>query len=1168
MGGNYHPVASAKRWITRLLQPTRYILCFNFLFGKIEYIRYTSSRSSLRNFLQVSAAPFTRRVAGGRREEEKNRACRSRVYRRRRRIEHINTLIAEACAAPLQKFAFVCAARQPRHPFVRVYNLQNGEMCVVARAGLYAGYIVNYLCVNFSSRIVGARNISRKKNEEDPQEEELCAARGSCASLLRSPAASSSSSSRLRFIRMESSDISECAPRSNLKTHNDVVHTGTRYACDICGRQFSQRSNLKAHIDLVHNGVEYTCDTMNIHRDVRGRTASTLVKKIVKSEDTIYNVNQVRKSCSLSSSCSVSLDLSNMNLGPILDKRLLKSPYIEELILRDNVIEKLSPGVFDDLPNLKVLDLSRNKLSAEDMLSFGSHDNLETLIFDYNEPRTDSSNSTPSLDLDEDLVYPNLKNLSLRGISLDLSFEHWNRSFPALERLDLSDNSLEHVQLTGFMGKIQHSVKNLILQNTNLSQLNITEVYYVEELDLSGNNFSDVLYTSDEKESDSYLRFGVISNLLKLNLSNCRIRSIDEEAFKNVYHIVELDLSNNQISFLDDNLLRSFRKLYLSNNPSLRQLKFLQQIPNLDTLALDSMSNKKLVETLDSLDFSQVLDWKVRALSLKDNGLTKLPMKFMNQSSYLEEVDLSDNKLSSFEHWKHFDVLTKLNVRNNLVANFSDTPLDSGIKLEELYVGDNPAREIELQVLTNLPSNCTLSWEHYYNYIRLNGERSQREQNNHASSKPALKIHTMYTIVSDSYLLFLFFPSTEGSCGKSNFHRGRVKKAEKKGIDQPRAIKEKISESVFFFAMVHRIETIIITRGRYTCTARKMDQTRWRANTRAAVVLHRIAVLSTANTVPYVLANGTTLQVTTEFAKILEEMQKENDKTQAYAERVEKENSENREIIKRLEAQMTELVSSTRIGQSRGRHINFRDTFNTHYISSVAGSQPATDQQNRNGTTATNRNEQITPEALSNNTQLATTNTVSRTVSSQLDIGRIVRGWNLKYSGEPGDSIEEFLERVRECRRLTQLTDNDLLNAMSELLTGSARLWARQTQQEWTSWQHFCNEARACFGVDRRFQQALIKEAQRRTQGDLEPVRSYIFALLTIMSKFEDQWPVEMQLDLLHTNMRPDLQMQVRRSSVTTVGQLLELAREAEGIELARRVIRDLHPKNTVSCPN
>uniref|UniRef100_A0ABD2VSA8 CCHC-type domain-containing protein n=1 Tax=Trichogramma kaykai TaxID=54128 RepID=A0ABD2VSA8_9HYME len=281
---------------------------------------------------------------------------------------------------------------------------------------------------------------------------------------------------------------------------------------------------------------------------------------------------------------------------------------------------------------------------------------------------------------------------------------------------------------------------------------------------------------------------------------------------------------------------------------------------------------------------------------------------------------------------------------------------------------------------------------------------------------------------------------------------------------------------------------------------------------------------------------------------------------------------ENCEKIKQLEAQMSELISSTRIGPGRERQINFRDTFDARYITPIAKNHIQTGQQLRNRNTYTAPlNESTTPAPPSANTQTVppnvSANTLSRTTSSQLDIGRIVRNWNVKYSGEPGSSIEEFLERVHECRRLTQLTDNDLLNAMSELLTGSARLWARQTQHEWTSWQEFCSAARACFGVDRKFQQALIKEAQRRTQGDLEPVRSYIFALLTIMSKFEDQWPLEMQLDLLHTNMRPDLQMQVRRSSITSVGQLLERAREAEGIELARRVYQKPPPKETCVMP-
>ncbi|KAL7306219.1 hypothetical protein TKK_0001659 [Trichogramma kaykai] len=326
------------------------------------------------------------------------------------------------------------------------------------------------------------------------------------------------------------------------------------------------------------------------------------------------------------------------------------------------------------------------------------------------------------------------------------------------------------------------------------------------------------------------------------------------------------------------------------------------------------------------------------------------------------------------------------------------------------------------------------------------------------------------------------------------------------------------------------------------------------------------------NTVPHVIANGTTLQVTEELAKILKDLQTESDLTQAYAERVEKENMENCEKIKQLEAQMSELISSTRIGPGRERQINFRDTFDARYITPIVKNHIQTGQQLRNRNTYTAPlNESTTPAPPSANTQTVppnvSANTLSRTTSSQLEIGRIVRNWNLKYSGEPGSSIEEFLERVHECRRLTQLTDNDLLNAMSELLTGSARLWARQTQHEWTSWQEFCSAARACFGVDRKFQQVLIKEAQRRIQGDLEPVRSYIFALLTIMSKFEDQWPLEMQLDLLHTNMRPDLQMQVRRSSITSIGQLLERAREAEGIELARRVYQKPPPKETCVMP-
>ena len=91
--------------------------------------------------------------------------------------------------------------------------------------------------------------------------------------------------------------------------------------------------------------------------------------------------------------------------------------------------------------------------------------------------------------------------------------------------------------------------------------------------------------------------------------------------------------------------------------------------------------------------------------------------------------------------------------------------------------------------------------------------------------------------------------------------------------------------------------------------------------------------------------------------------------------------------------------------------------------------------------------------------------------SPNVDIGRTVRQWKLQFSDAEGNNIEEFIERLSECRALAPyITDEDLLNAMTELMSGVACHWCRQERQKWQSWQDFCEEARRCYGVDNRFQ--------------------------------------------------------------------------------------------------
>ena len=117
---------------------------------------------------------------------------------------------------------------------------------------------------------------------------------------------------------------------------------------------------------------------------------------------------------------------------------------------------------------------------------------------------------------------------------------------------------------------------------------------------------------------------------------------------------------------------------------------------------------------------------------------------------------------------------------------------------------------------------------------------------------------------------------------------------------------------------------------------------------------------------------------------------------------------------------------------------------------------------------------------------------------------------------------------------------------MTELLSGVALHWCRQERKNWHTWADFRAAARRCYGVDRRLQRRLKAEVQARTQGEGESVQSYVYCMLTLLSKFVEPWSLEDQLDLLYDNMMPKLQQLIRRSQVTSIDSLIELGRDAE----------------------
>ena len=185
------------------------------------------------------------------------------------------------------------------------------------------------------------------------------------------------------------------------------------------------------------------------------------------------------------------------------------------------------------------------------------------------------------------------------------------------------------------------------------------------------------------------------------------------------------------------------------------------------------------------------------------------------------------------------------------------------------------------------------------------------------------------------------------------------------------------------------------------------------------------------------------------------------------------------------------------------------------------------------------------------------------------DDGQIVRKWHIKVSGSSKEqSVELFLTRLEECRALTHLTYDEVLSSLSELLTVVAATWYKNKRHTWRSWQDFIEAITHMYGGDRGHQQRILAEINARTQGRDELTRDYVVNLQAMILKLIPLPSMAQQLDMLHRNMRPELQKMVMRNQITDYRGLLDLAQEAELALAADEVYNSPAPPERTYLPD
>ncbi|XP_061709855.1 carboxypeptidase N subunit 2-like [Cydia pomonella] len=259
-------------------------------------------------------------------------------------------------------------------------------------------------------------------------------------------------------------------------------------------------------------------------------------------------------------------------------------------------------------------------------------------------------------------------------------------ALPALEDIDLSQNSLQ--ALTRMLDKTPNLLK-LNLSNNRIEslQLNI---------------------------------FDALTKLKSLDLSNNVIlgRNIQSRVFEELHHIEFLDLSGNFMTGTPENLLQalqSIKTLKLSRC-NLDEVPKFATHPNLNSMTrltlsanlITALHNKLFInsEKLESIEFDDnLIEFiqedvfkslkNIKTISLQHNKIKDLPESLFKSLPKLGNINLSHNLIeyipaNAFRHTG----LKNLNLADNkftyLQDNFCLELRNSGVRLKKFYFNQNP----------------------------------------------------------------------------------------------------------------------------------------------------------------------------------------------------------------------------------------------------------------------------------------------------------------------------------------------------------------------------------------------------------------------------------------------------------------------------------------------
>ncbi|KAL7390802.1 hypothetical protein ABVT39_028100 [Epinephelus coioides] len=336
------------------------------------------------------------------------------------------------------------------------------------------------------------------------------------------------------------------------------------------------------------------------------------------------------------------LDLSRNQVQNLTQETLAYHTGFHHLNLHSNKIHFIQPGLFKDMTDLKVLDLSKNHLN----------------VFALSKINTGPLTAVESLDLSSNGLYTGMSDYFLADS-------------PLLANLSLSSNSITKIAQNTFSGS--SSLRKISLHNNVILEIEdgaFDSLDHLTELDLSKNSITCITDFN-------------LCNLKVLNLSKNSMELFQSTTSTRPYKLLTLDLSENKMPYFP---------LLPRNNV----LEYLDVSRN----HLQSVNVTGDPEKQTNVYFS-----RLRYLDMSYNQLKSIPESFFYCMASLEVLNVSNNCISSFSITNEglLQTVKIINLSYNSLQSliFGENALQS---LEKLFLNGNDLTTLDHQIFQRLPS--------------------------------------------------------------------------------------------------------------------------------------------------------------------------------------------------------------------------------------------------------------------------------------------------------------------------------------------------------------------------------------------------------------------------------------------------------------------------------